>query len=122
MAKEDIRFDTEMRRAVRNWCSPPGSWDMSVALAKPVYAYISAIINKQKERAFPCEIAKGEFAIVVEPYDEDTYEDMMTTKPVCLSDIIVEHIRTHGNPDEIFDALSASMARARKKLKKKGAE
>jgi len=122
MGKADVRFDTEMRRAVRNWCSPRGSWDMSMALAKPAYDYITAIINKQKERAFPYAIFKGEFAIVVEPYDEDTYEDMITTKPVCLSDIIVAQIITQENPDEIFAALSASVARARRKLKKKGCQ
>jgi len=122
MAKENARFDTEMRRAVRKWFSPNGSWDASCALAKPAYDYITAIINKQKERAFDYRIFKNEYAIIVEPYDEDNLEDIISAKPVCLSDILVWHSRDCEDPRAFFDAVATSVKRAHKKLNQKGAD
>jgi hypothetical protein len=120
MAKEDARFDTEMRRVVRRWFSPNGSWDMTCALAKPAYVYITALINKQKERAFDYQILKNEYAVIVAPYDQETLDDIISPKPVCLSDILVWHGQDCEDPQAFFDAVATSVERARKKLKRKG--
>jgi hypothetical protein len=92
------------------------SWEASDALAAPVYKYVEATINDQKDMAVYGDITKREFAVTVSPYDAHTGDNLFETKPVLLSDIITKYVSLFENADEAFAAIAVSLKRARKKV------